>query len=90
MSFEAADVRQQAAALRQLTAACRLLPAALFLLLLLPACRIGSGFDTAEKRRNLMWDETPVVEISDTPKQPEELPPEALKAPPIVYLLVAG
>lgn len=60
------------------------------LLLLLPACRIGSGFDTAEKRRNLMWDETPVVEISDTPKQPEELPPEALKAPPIVYLLVAG
>lgn len=65
------------------------------LLAFLPACRIGSGFDTAEKRRNLMWDQTPVVsntsEVSDpAPKQPEELPPEALKAPPIVYLLVAG
>lgn len=59
-------------------------------LAILPACRIGSGFDTAEKRSNLMWDDTPVVEVADTPKQPEELPPEALKAPPIVYLLVAG
>lgn len=64
------------------------------LLAFLPACRIGSGFDTAEKRRNMMWDETPVVsnttEVVDTPKQPEELPPEAKKSPPIVYLLVAG
>ena len=62
-------------------------------LAILPACRIGSGFDSAEKRRSLMWDDTPVVattEVADTPKQPEELPPEALKAPPIVYLLVAG
>lgn len=63
-------------------------------LTVLPACRIGSGFDTAEKRRNLLWDETPLVsnttEILDAPKQPEELPPEAIKAPPIVYLLVAG
>lgn len=63
-------------------------------LTMLPACRIGSGFDTAEKRRNLQWEETPVVtstaEVVDPPKQPEELPAEALQAPPIVYLLVAG
>ncbi|MCA8919713.1 MAG: hypothetical protein KDB32_11590 [Planctomycetes bacterium] len=61
---------------------------------MLPACRIGSGFDTAEKRRNLQWEETPekanTSEVADPPKQPEELPAEALQAPPIVYLLVAG
>ena len=57
----------------------------------LPACRIGSGFDTAEKRRNLIWDETPVqVAEEPEPKAPEELAPEAKQSPPIVYLLVAG
>jgi hypothetical protein len=61
----------------------------LLLLLFLPSCRIGSGFDTAEKRRNLIWDETP-VQVAEEPRAPEELAPEAKQSPPIVYLLVAG
>lgn len=54
-------------------------------LLLLPACRIGSGFDTAEKRRNLNWDE-PIQSAQPT----EDATVEQLQSPPIVYLLVAG
>lgn len=54
------------------------------LLALLPACRIGSGFDTADKQRNLEWTE-PVQ--SAGPAQPTV---EQLQSPPIVYLLVAG
>ena len=65
------------------------------LLLLLPACRIGSGFDSAEKRANLMWDDVPEqveetqtsTEATDKPETPTV---EQLQSPPIVYLLVAG
>ena len=54
-------------------------------LLLLPACRIGSGFDSAEKRRNLIWEDTPIQTTEQPPVEPE---PKL--SPPIVYLLVAG
>ena len=50
------------------------------------ACHIGAGFDTAEKRRAMAWQE-------ETPKQvaaPEQLPHSAKQGAPIVYLLVAG
>lgn len=63
------------------------------------ACHIGAGFDTAEKRRAMAWQEedsapTP-KEVKTTPaetqpEKTEELPPAALQSPPIVYLLVAG
>jgi hypothetical protein len=67
-----------------------LLPA-LSLALLLPACRIGSGFDTAEKRRSLMWaDEDTVQTASQDPQAKEDLPAVAALGPPIIYLLVAG
>lgn len=70
-----------------------LLGLALLALLLLPACRIGSGFDTAEKRRNLNWDDTPVQTTADA-SQPDKNTPEqqavARLDAPIVYLLVAG
>lgn len=62
---------------------------ALFALVLLPACRIGSGFDTAEKRRNLNWDDTPVQVAAAPEKTPEQQAVARLDAP-IVYLLVAG
>ncbi|MBK8205393.1 MAG: hypothetical protein IPK87_01245 [Planctomycetes bacterium] len=69
---------------------------ALLALSLLPACRIGSGFDTAEKRRNLNWDDTPLQAASATPETkpdstatPEQQAVARLSAP-IVYLLVAG
>jgi hypothetical protein len=55
---------------------------------LLASCRIGSGFDTAEKRRNLEWND-PIQVTQPEVRQPE--PEAAAKAsPPIVYLLVAG
>lgn len=60
------------------------------------ACHIGAGFDTAERRRAMAWQDeeaspTPKeVKATETPPKKEELPPAALQSPPIVYLLVAG
>jgi hypothetical protein len=59
----------------------------ILLALLLPACRIGSGFDSAEKRRNLIWEDQ-MIEVST--EQPPPVEPEPKLSPPIVYLLVAG
>ncbi|MBE7491978.1 MAG: hypothetical protein HS108_09535 [Planctomycetes bacterium] len=60
------------------------------------ACHIGAGFDSAERRRAMAWQEdeatvTPTeVKATETPPKKEDLPPVALQGPPIVYLLVAG
>lgn len=60
------------------------------------ACHIGAGFDTAERRRAMAWQDqeaapTPKeVKATETPPKKEDLPPAALQSPPIVYLLVAG
>ncbi len=52
---------------------------------MLPACHIGSGFDTAEKRRNLTWQEEAAFPATNEPATVEQK-----QSPPIVYLLVAG
>jgi len=90
VSFELSGGRREAAVKsRRLPAACRLLPAAL-LLLFLPACRIGSGFDTAEKRRNLEWNEPVQVTQPEVTAPTPEVVATAKASPPIIYLLVAG
>ena len=60
------------------------------------SCHIGSGFDTAEKRRALQWQDEPAAptEVADTTATPPaETTTEAAEAKPpapIIYLLVAG
>lgn len=60
------------------------------------ACHIGAGFDTAERRRAMAWQDEETapapkeVKATETLPKKEELPPAALQSPPIVYLLVAG
>ena len=60
------------------------------------SCHIGSGFDTAEKRRALQWQDevaTPTEVADTTTKPPAETTPETAQAKPpapIIYLLVAG
>lgn len=59
------------------------------------SCHIGSGFDTAEKRRSMQWQDeiVPPTEAADTTAT-KNTPTEAtadIKPPaPIIYLLVAG
>ncbi len=63
------------------------------------SCHIGSGFDTAEKRRALQWQDetasaTEVADTTDTTKTTTKTTTEGtaeIKPPaPIIYLLVAG
>lgn len=62
------------------------------------ACHIGAGFDSAEKRRAMAWQDDAAAPApkevkatpTETPPVKEEPPAAALPSPPIVYLLVAG
>ena len=60
------------------------------------SCHIGSGFDTAEKRRAMQWQDeaaTPTEVADTTTKPPVETTTETAEAKPpapIIYLLVAG